>query len=578
MSEITTSPKRSTVAFIRFLLASFPRIALRTIVLTTLSSAAEALSVATLLPVLNSAIAGNGPAESRNPVERLIAVGFAYVGVRPSLPALVLLVTALMAGKGLFQWLALRSGGRAMADIATDFRLRTVTSLFRARWSYVVQQRVGTLASAVGHETYVTAHAYLAMCQLFAAASLAIVYASVIALVSIPALLLTLIVGLILVAPLRLVLRFTHTIASREAQAQQQFVANLLNAVQSLKPIRAMGGEDGFETLARADAHALRTSIARQVSLNYLLPALQEPILVFGIFLFVLGGSLIVPLDLSTFAIIVFALWRCGNQINLANRSYRELAVAEPYFRQLKQLMAASTAAREAESGTLEVPGAPVTIEMDEVHFAHGPNAILDGLSMQFRAGTITAIVGASGIGKSTVIDLLLAFHRPNAGRILVNGVPLEEISTRSWRRSLGYVPQETTLFHGSVLENVTMGDPTVSDADARAALAAAGASSFIDGLELGVHTIVGDQGARFSGGQRQRIAIARALARKPALLLLDEFTASLDAETQAAVIETLKAQRPAATIVLVTHQDALVEVADVVYRLHNKRASLLSA
>jgi ATP-binding cassette subfamily C protein len=564
----------STFEFLRFLVQSFPESALRTSVLTALSSAAEALSVAVLLPVLTTAIGGNGALGNSNPITRAISALFARAGVVPSLPSLVLLVALLMAGKGVFQWLALRSGGRAMAGIATDFRLQTVSNLFRARWSYVVQQRIGTLAAAVGHETYVTAHAYLAMCQLFAAAALALVYAGVIAVVSLPALMLTLFIGVTLVAPLRLILRHTQGIAAREAQAQQAFVGHLLNAVQGIKPIRAMGCEDGFETVVRSHAHELRSSIRRQISLTYLLPAIQEPILVFGIFLFVLGGTYFVPLDFPTFTLVVFGLWRCGNQINFANRFYRELAMAEPYFRQLRAMMTSSHEARERESGTHEVPRGPLTIALEQVSFAHGELPILEGLSMQFRAGTITAIVGASGVGKTTVIDLLLGFHQPGRGRILVNGVPLSDISTRLWRRSIGYVPQETTLFHGTILENVTMGDTTISEADVRAALAASGATPFIDALPQGVQTMVGEQGARFSGGQRQRIAIARALVRRPALLLLDEFTASLDRDTQAAVIETVKAQRPAVTVVLVTHHDALEEIADVVYQLQAKRAA----
>lgn len=269
----------------------------------------------------------------------------------------------------------------------------------------------------------------------------------------------------------------------------------------------------------------------------------------------------------------MFGLWRCGNQINFANRFYGELAVAAPFFRQLQHMMATSAAAREIDTGTREVPSVPLAIDVDGVIFAHGDVRILDNLTMQIPAGAITAIVGTSGAGKSTLIDLLLAFHGPDEGRVLVNGVSLSDISVRAWRRALGYVPQETTLFHRTVLQNVTMGDTSVSAADVHMALEAAGAATFVNELEHGVDTMVGEQGARLSGGQRQRIAIARALARRPALLLLDEFTASLDPVTQAAVIDSIKSQRPAVTVVIVTHQPALVDIADVVYEIETGRA-----
>jgi len=569
--------RSSTLAFVAFLGRSYPAVTLRTSVLIALSSAAEALGVVMLVPTLHTAIRGGEAAALDEPLSRSLAAALAWAGIPYTLASLVVLIAMLMAGKGLFQWLALREGGRAMARIAADFRLRLVGNLFRAQWSFFARQRIGDLATAVGHETYVTAHAYLAMCQAIAAASLALVYMAAIALVSLPALLLTLLVGLILMAPLQLLLRHVRTAAASEARSQKNLVTNLLNAIQSIKPLRAMGRENSFEALARADAEELRASIARQVSITYLMPAVQEPILVLGISLFLVTGTGFLQLDFPTLAVVVFALWRCGVQITFANRSYRELAIAEPHFRQLQTLLDTSQKARESDTGSRPVPAGPLAISFEGVGFAHGAERVLDGLSMRIPAGSVTALIGESGIGKTTVIDLLLVLHRPAEGRILVNGVPLDEISVRAWRNQLGYVPQETTLFHGTVFENVTMGDPAVSEDDVRAALMASGAWEFVSALEHGIHTTVGEQGGQLSGGQRQRIAIARALSRRPTLLLLDEFTASLDAQNEAIVIDSIKAQRPHVTVVLATHQPALIEIADVVYRLHGKHATQMT-
>jgi ATP-binding cassette subfamily C protein len=571
-------PAPSTARFARFLTRSYPAETVRISLLLGLASAAEALGVAALIPTLYTAIGAGAAPAARDPLGRLLERVLDGVGVPYTLVTLVLVIAVFMTGKGLCQWLAWRAAARAMAHIATDLRLRLVGNLFRARWPYFTQQPVGALATAVGHQTYVTAHACLALWHSFGAVLLVLVYLAAIAVVSPWSLPLSLAVGLLLVAPLRGLLRYVRAVAESEAQAQHSLIAHLLGAIQSIKPIRAMGREEGFESLARADADDLRASIARKTAVSYLMPTIQEPILVFGIALFVVAGRFVLQMDLPTLAIVVFALWRCGAQVTFAHRGYRELAVAEPHYRQLQNLIDASEEARERHAGTRPVPSGPLAIDLDRVTFAHGAAPVLEALSLSAPAGAITVLVGESGIGKSTLIDLLLVLHQPAEGRILVNGVPLHEIDVAAWRGALGYVPQDTTLLHGTILENVRLGDAAIGEEAVREALVAAGAWDWVAGLDHGLRTTVGEHGARVSGGQRQRIAIARALVRRPRLLLLDEFTASLDAQTEASILDTVRALRPRVTLVIATHQPALVAIADVVYRIEHRRATRLDA
>ena len=182
-------------------------------------------------------------------------------------------------------------------------------------------------------------------------------------------------------------------------------------------------------------------------------------------------------------------------------------------------------------------------------------------------------MIGASGIGKTTLTDLLTGLVPPTAGRVRVDGVPLAELDLGAWRRQVGYVPQDLPMLHDSVRRNVTLGDPSLDDAAVEAALRLAGAWEFVRALPGGLDASVGERGALVSGGQRQRISIARALVHEPRLLIFDEATAALDAESEAAVWQTIASLRGHTTVVAISHHPGLGNVADLVYRIADGRA-----
>jgi ATP-binding cassette subfamily C protein len=227
----------------------------------------------------------------------------------------------------------------------------------------------------------------------------------------------------------------------------------------------------------------------------------------------------------------------------------------------------------EPTSGTLEPPPLREGIVLESVDFSYGHTPVLTGASLTIPAGKFVALVGRSGAGKTTIADLIVGLHAPQAGRVLVDGIPLEEIDLRGWRQEIGYVPQEMFLFHDTIYRNLTLGDPEIPREAVEDALRAAGAWEFVSGLSHGLETVMGERGSKLSGGQRQRVAIARALVRKPKLLVLDEVTTALDPRTEAAICATLQGLKGEVTILAISHQRAMTEAADVVYRLEGGTA-----
>ncbi|TVP43918.1 MAG: ABC transporter ATP-binding protein, partial [Gemmatimonadales bacterium] len=196
-------------------------------------------------------------------------------------------------------------------------------------------------------------------------------------------------------------------------------------------------------------------------------------------------------------------------------------------------------------------------------HYREG-EPVLDGISFEAPAGSVTALVGPSGAGKTTLMDLLGRFYDTTGGRILVDGIPLQEYSMTSLRHGLGIVSQETVLFHDTVRSNIAYGLPgPISDEDLEAAARAAHAHEFVSRMPKGYDTVVGERGTQLSGGQRQRIAIARAILRDPPILVLDEATSSLDSESERLVQDAVGRLLEGRTVFVIAHRLSTIQRAD---------------
>ncbi|GII58380.1 ABC transporter ATP-binding protein [Planotetraspora thailandica] len=218
----------------------------------------------------------------------------------------------------------------------------------------------------------------------------------------------------------------------------------------------------------------------------------------------------------------------------------------------------------EQNAGKDEVAAVTGRFEFRDVTYEYEPGRrAVDGLDLTVTPGETLALVGASGAGKSTVLNLVIGFLRPTSGTILLDGRDMETLDLRTYRRFVSVVPQESILFEGSIKENVTYGMRDVPDETVRQALRDANAMEFIDRLPAGLDTVVGERGARLSGGQKQRLAIARALIRDPRVLILDEATSALDSRSEALVQEALGRLVAGRTVFVVAHRLSTIRGAD---------------
>ena len=249
----------------------------------------------------------------------------------------------------------------------------------------------------------------------------------------------------------------------------------------------------------------------------------------------------------------------------VAKKIYQELGGASPILK-LTQEQASSL---EKSLNNKQKRYKEVNITFENASFSYDEKKILDNINLNLPARGLISIEGESGAGKTTFVDLLLGFYDLDSGKILINKENLSD-NKENIRACSGYVEQESFIFHNSVFTNIAMEDPNISREQAIASLNQAKANEFINNLENGIDSDLGESGSKLSGGQKQRIAIARALVRDPKILILDEFTSALDKKTSEELMGVMRKISKSILVVAITHDKSVVDAADHKYEIRN--------
>jgi ATP-binding cassette subfamily B protein len=283
--------------------------------------------------------------------------------------------------------------------------------------------------------------------------------------------------------------------------------------------------------------------------------------------LIVVGAMLILANKLSLgalFAVKILSAQVVGPLLRLSSlyQGFQEMRMAVSC---LSDVMLAMPEVGEEDLQAIPLPPIQGHVRFEEICFRYGQRGplILDHINLDIQAGEFIGLVGLSGSGKSTLVQLVDRLYRPKEGRVYLDGYDIEKLQIASLRRRIGYVPQDSLLFEGTVLDNIRLNSP---DADIEAVMEAArvaAAHEFILGLENGYATRLGEKGSGLSGGQRQRICLARTVLQAPSLLILDEATSALDAETEQQVCRNLASRFGNATVLFITHRLTTLRQAD---------------
>lgn len=540
-----------------------------------LAGIAEGVGLSALLPLLNIAISSDASSASpaqQNDFEKLVTESLGRYGIDPSITVMLIIIVLGVTLKSLLLLIAQKKVGYTAARIATDLRLQMLRSILRSRWEYFLHQPIGKLTNALATEAQRASDAFVNGATVITFLIQALIYGGIAFAVSWKASLVSLLAGLVVMGISHFLVRMARQAGKKQTRLLTSLMAGLTDTLQSVKPLKAMAREHLADRVLAMETARLNKSLQRQVFSSAMLNAAQEEMFAIIIALGIFVALVQFAMPIATVMVLVVTLGRMLAFLGKVQKQFQKMVISESAYWSIKRAIADADAACE-QLGAGELPSLDDDIRFEAVRFAYAGQAIFGDLSVRIKAGSLTTLVGPSGAGKTTFVDLIIGLIRPQSGAILVDSTPLQELNLQTWRRMIGYVPQETVLLHDTVAHNVTLGDPELTNADTERALRAADAWEFVSSLAEGMHSMVGERGGKLSGGQRQRIVIARALAHRPSLLILDEATSALDPASEQAICKTIEKLRGDLTILAISHQTALVEVADCVYRLDNGEA-----
>lgn len=531
-------------------------------------AAVEGLAVALLLPLLVRLGVAASDAPGRLAAFAEAAAAAAGFGTGPT--AILWLIAVAAAAQAALAVLLSWWTARLSRSYATGWQVRLFQAFMTARWPFLTGHRAGDLVGSIVTETGRLAAGFITVAQLLAAIVVAVVYTAFALTLSWRATLGLAAIAAVAVFALAPLYRVSARVGKAIGPLSLSLQAAVGEHVAGIKMVKASAGEARAVARVRKIAEDLGDALATAGFQPGLVRALFEFVAIVGVAALLVLATEAAAIGAADLLVVMALFARLFPRIVTLQTHVHNLKAYAPAIDSLQALAAEAETAREPDGDDAFAPPVlPTTLRLAGVSAGYsGRAAVLSGVDLEIPVPGLVGIVGSSGAGKSTLVHLLLRFVEPTAGTIRLGALDGARLAPSAWRRAVGYVPQETVLFHASIRENIALARPDAPLADIEDAARRAHAHGFIMDLPRGYDTVIGDQGVLLSGGQRQRLAIARALLADPIVLLLDEPTSALDSESEREVMASLRSLQGRYGILVVTHRLASVRGADRIYVL----------
>jgi ATP-binding cassette subfamily C protein len=506
---------------------------------------------------------------------KFISSIFSAIGFRPTLIAVLCVYIFIVIIHSLLRRWETSVSLTLEYEFVVRLRERLYRAIANANWLFFVRSRVSDFTHALTIEMERVGAATYYILNLLATGIVAIVYIMFALKLS------AMMTGLVFLCGigLMILLKKKTEIAHETGEGLSEAMGSLYNAItehlNGMKIAKSYGVQERhveiFRGLAEQVRHQYTYAIQNQAEVNYWFNI--GSVIILSLILYVSIQILSIPT--AGVLLLLFLFARVMPKFSSIQQNFQSFINMLPSFIRIMEIQKRCDAEAETKIGKIEKIDLANCIQFDKVCFSYdrqGKSPVISDLNLTLKAGETTAIIGPSGAGKSTIADLVMGLIFPNQGQIFLDGMELTPEETKAWRKQIGYVPQDTFLFHDTLRANLLWAKPDAREEEMNQALKFAAAQEFVNGLPKGLDTILGDRGILVSGGERQRIALARALLRRPSLLILDEATSSLDSENEKRIQNAIESLHGQVTILLISHRLSTVRGADVIHVIEEGR------